>query len=161
GERRRQHLDRHLALEPRVGGAVHLAHAALAELAGDLVGADARAGGDGRHRCCCAARATSAPKPSTTSRRWSSPSSLCLATMRRRPGGSTWKPWISPSFGRSTKVVGVPATSRGAVVIGTERIWSRLSQKITALPSGRQRGPAPGPAETATAGPTLPSVRSA
>ncbi len=39
GERLRQHLDGHLALEPRVGGAPHLAHPALAQLGGDFVGA--------------------------------------------------------------------------------------------------------------------------
>ena len=41
GEGRGQDLDRDLALELRVGGAVDLAHAALAELGGDLVGAEA------------------------------------------------------------------------------------------------------------------------
>ncbi len=34
---RRQHLDRHVALELGVPGAVDLTHAALAELAGDAV----------------------------------------------------------------------------------------------------------------------------
>ena len=43
GERCRQDLDRHLALELGVGGAIDLAHAALAELGGDLVGAEALA----------------------------------------------------------------------------------------------------------------------
>ena len=42
-ERRGQHFDRHLALQARVGGAVDLPHAALAELGGDLVGAEAAA----------------------------------------------------------------------------------------------------------------------
>ena len=42
-ERRRQHLDRHLALELRVGRALHLPHPALAQLGGDLVGAQLRA----------------------------------------------------------------------------------------------------------------------
>ena len=32
-----QHLDRHVAPEPRVGGAIHLSHPAFAELGGDLV----------------------------------------------------------------------------------------------------------------------------
>ena len=50
GERRRQDLDRHLALEARVGGAVDLAHAALADLGEDLVGAEAGAGREGAHR---------------------------------------------------------------------------------------------------------------
>ena len=36
GERRRQDLDRHLALEPRVGGAIDLAHTAGAERRDDL-----------------------------------------------------------------------------------------------------------------------------
>ena len=43
GEGGRQDLDRHLALQARVGGAIDLAHAALAELGGDLVGAEALA----------------------------------------------------------------------------------------------------------------------
>ena len=43
GERRGQDLDRDLALQPRVGRAVDLAHPALAELGGDLVGAEALA----------------------------------------------------------------------------------------------------------------------
>jgi len=38
-----QHLDRDLTVEPGVGGAVDLAHPALAQLGGDLVGAEARA----------------------------------------------------------------------------------------------------------------------
>ncbi len=36
-----QNLDRHLALETRVGRAVDLAHAALAQLGGNFVGAEA------------------------------------------------------------------------------------------------------------------------
>ena len=44
-ERRRQHLDRHLALEPGVRGAPDLAHATLAELGRDLVRTEAGAGG--------------------------------------------------------------------------------------------------------------------
>ena len=40
GERGRQDLDRHLALEARVGGAIDLAHPALTQLGGDLVGAE-------------------------------------------------------------------------------------------------------------------------
>ncbi len=47
GEGRGQHLDRHLTLEPGVAGAIHLAHATLAKLGGDLVSAEARAGGKG------------------------------------------------------------------------------------------------------------------
>ena len=46
GERRRQHFDRDLALELRVGRAIDLAHPALAELGGDLVRAEATAGAD-------------------------------------------------------------------------------------------------------------------
>jgi len=42
-ELRRQHLDRHLAPEPRVAGAVHLAHPARTDRGEDLVGAEARA----------------------------------------------------------------------------------------------------------------------
>ena len=44
GEGRGQDLDRDVALELGVGRAVDLAHAALAELGGDLVGAEAGAG---------------------------------------------------------------------------------------------------------------------
>ena len=40
GELGWQDLDRHLAIEPGVGRAIDLAHAALAELGGDLVGAE-------------------------------------------------------------------------------------------------------------------------
>ena len=49
GERRRQHLDGDVAIELRVAGAIHLAHAARAERAGHLERADpctAR-----QHRC--------------------------------------------------------------------------------------------------------------
>ena len=46
GERGRQHLDGNLALEVRVSGAIHLAHAAGAEQGDDLVGAEASAGGE-------------------------------------------------------------------------------------------------------------------
>jgi hypothetical protein len=35
----RQHLNRDIALKPRVAGAVHLSHAAFAEQGGDLIGA--------------------------------------------------------------------------------------------------------------------------
>ena len=41
-----QHLDRHLAVELRVGGAVDLSHAAGADGGGDLVRPEARAGGE-------------------------------------------------------------------------------------------------------------------
>ena len=44
GDRRRQHLDGHLPLQVRVGGAVHLAHAAGAEHRFDHVVTHARAG---------------------------------------------------------------------------------------------------------------------
>ena len=47
-ERRRQHLDRHLAPEPRVLRPVDLAHPARAERREDLVGAELRSGGE-RH----------------------------------------------------------------------------------------------------------------
>ena len=43
GERCRQDLDRDFALEPRVVRAVDLAHAAFAQLGGDLVGTDSLA----------------------------------------------------------------------------------------------------------------------
>ena len=47
-ERRRQDLDRDLALQLRVGRAIDLAHAAFADLRGDLVDAEARAGSEGQ-----------------------------------------------------------------------------------------------------------------
>ena len=46
GQRLRQHLDRHLAPEPRVPRPVHLAHPARAERREDLVGAEASPGGE-------------------------------------------------------------------------------------------------------------------
>ncbi len=49
GEGGGEDLDGDLALQLRVGGAKDLAHAALAELAGNLVGAEASARGEGRH----------------------------------------------------------------------------------------------------------------
>ena len=48
GERRGEHLDRHLTLQRRVGRAVDLAHAAFANLSGNLVRAYARAGTEGQ-----------------------------------------------------------------------------------------------------------------
>ena len=48
GQRRRQDLDRDLALQPRVGRPIHLPHAALADLGGDFVDAEARAGSEGQ-----------------------------------------------------------------------------------------------------------------
>ena len=47
-ERRRQHLDRHLALEPGVGRPVDLPHSAFANFGGDLVAADLRSDQDSR-----------------------------------------------------------------------------------------------------------------
>ena len=46
-ERLGQHLDRHLAPERGVGGAIDLAHAAGAEGGEDFVGAEAGAGSEG------------------------------------------------------------------------------------------------------------------
>ena len=46
--RRRQDLDRDLALQLRVGRAIHLAHAAFADRRGDFVDAEAGAGGQGQ-----------------------------------------------------------------------------------------------------------------
>ena len=45
GHIRRQHLECNLSPEARVEGAIHLAHAALAEVADDFVDAEATAGG--------------------------------------------------------------------------------------------------------------------
>ena len=47
-ERRRQDLDRDLALELRVGRPIHLPHAAFADRRGDVVDAEARAGSQGQ-----------------------------------------------------------------------------------------------------------------
>ena len=47
-ERRRQDLDRDLALEFRVGRPIHLPHAAFADRRGDVVDAEARAGSQGQ-----------------------------------------------------------------------------------------------------------------
>ena len=46
-ERVRQDLDRDVAIQLRVARAIHLAHAAFADLRGDFVDAEARAGGRG------------------------------------------------------------------------------------------------------------------
>ena len=51
GERRGQHLQCDVAVEPRVAGPVHLAHAAGPERAGDVVGADPCPGRQ-RHGFC-------------------------------------------------------------------------------------------------------------
>jgi hypothetical protein len=47
-QRRRENLDGNLTLQPRVRRPVHLAHAAFADLAGDIVDADARTGSEGQ-----------------------------------------------------------------------------------------------------------------
>ena len=46
-DRHGQHLDRHRALQVRIDGAIHLTHAADADLRGDFVRTEARAGGEG------------------------------------------------------------------------------------------------------------------
>src|SRR5207302_9232032 len=66
-KRRRQHLDRHLAPEARIARAIHLAHPTGAEGRQDLVGAEARAGGErhfGPTRAASAANRGSARRPS-------------------------------------------------------------------------------------------------
>ena len=55
GEGDREDLDRHLAPELGVGGAIDLAHAAFAQLGADLVGTEAGAGG-GAHGAPAASR---------------------------------------------------------------------------------------------------------
>ncbi len=55
GEAVRQDLERDVALERRVVGAVHLAHAACAKRGQNLVGAESIAGGEGH--CVFLARA--------------------------------------------------------------------------------------------------------
>ena len=49
-ERFRQDLQRDITIQPRVAGAIHLAHAASADFGGDFVGAEARAGSQGHGR---------------------------------------------------------------------------------------------------------------
>ena len=44
GERRGEDLDRDGAIEPRIAGAIHLAHPTLADECDDFVGAEAHAG---------------------------------------------------------------------------------------------------------------------
>ena len=44
GERRGEDLDGDGAIEPRIAGAIHLAHAARAEQGDDLIGAEVHAG---------------------------------------------------------------------------------------------------------------------
>ena len=46
-DRHGQHLDRHRALQVGIDGAIDLTHAADADLRGDFVEAEARAGGEG------------------------------------------------------------------------------------------------------------------
>ena len=48
GEQWRQDLDRDLPLQLRVGGPIHLPHSAFADLRGDVVNAEACAGGKGQ-----------------------------------------------------------------------------------------------------------------
>ena len=48
GDRRGEHLDRHRPFQIAVGRAVDFAHAAGADLRGDFVDADTRAGGEGQ-----------------------------------------------------------------------------------------------------------------
>ena len=46
GDRGRQHLDGDLALQVGVGRPIHLTHPADADLGGDFIGAEARAGSE-------------------------------------------------------------------------------------------------------------------
>jgi len=58
GHRCRQYFDRDLAFQVRVGGAIHLAHAAGANLRGDVVDAEASAGSEGQRWQLYGARAS-------------------------------------------------------------------------------------------------------
>ncbi len=49
GERRREDLERDLALQLRIGSTVHLAHTTHADLGEDFVGAET--GADGKGQC--------------------------------------------------------------------------------------------------------------
>ena len=48
GERRRQYLHRHVALQLRVGGLIHLPMPPSADLGGDLIRAESGAGSEGQ-----------------------------------------------------------------------------------------------------------------
>ncbi len=48
GDVRRQHLDRHLALQLRVRRPIYLSHSAHADLGSDLIGAEPSAGSQGQ-----------------------------------------------------------------------------------------------------------------
>ena len=50
GDARRQDLDRDVAAEARIAGAIHLSHPSCAEERDDLVSADTRAGLGGNRR---------------------------------------------------------------------------------------------------------------
>jgi hypothetical protein len=86
---RGQHLDGDLALQPRVGRAIHLAHAACPERAEHLVDADALSGRQ-RHRACT--RPVDGPPPSVSRSRYGP--SVCPATAFSR-GPSRVPRWHS------------------------------------------------------------------
>ena len=62
-----QHLDRDLAPEARVLGAVHLAHSPGADLAEDFVGTELRAGGEGHCADSTRGRSAAVPGPAAPS----------------------------------------------------------------------------------------------
>ncbi len=96
-EQRRQQLERHVAIEPRVAGAVDLAHPARAERSHDLVGAQPARRGQARRRARCAqgrppgvgravwVKATGRAPPPSASRAPTSRSPRAPAGCARRP----------------------------------------------------------------------------
>ena len=80
GDIRGEHLDRHLAPQPGVARAVHLAHAARTERPDDLVHSEPATGGE-RHSARVQARRPSAPPPG-------SPAAAGAGASQARRGGS-------------------------------------------------------------------------
>ena len=68
GERFRQHLDRHVAIELRIARSIHFTHATHTQRAGDLERADPRASSEG-HQFVGTRRFSSSNQCSTTMRR--------------------------------------------------------------------------------------------
>src|SRR5689334_11084805 len=83
-ERARRHLERDLALQARVRRAPDLAHAPLADLGGDLVRADASAGGQRHVRTLAGIIRTS-----TSSRR------SLRASRQRASSGTSGNTWVA------------------------------------------------------------------
>ena len=85
-ERFRQDLQRNVTIQPRVAGAIHLAHAASADFGGDFVGAVARAGSQGHGEAIlrCLPRPAPDPRRSPRSR---APERACHDAQALNRGG--------------------------------------------------------------------------